>query len=597
MVSQPHIVFLTETWLSNKILSSLIIGALPYTILRFDRSSRGGGVAIIIRDYLSYSTVTLPSSEHEITCIDLFHQSAYIRLCVVYRPPTYSHSKSESLITCLSDIHASSPHPIVIIGDFNSDSLCTHPTPIDRLFLDFQISVDLSHCHMFPTRGNRCIDWIIGNDPSLIPTISIVPPFPSCDHSGLSFSLSSPQSPSLPSQIRDFTRVDYSAFSNYLLSIDWFSLFCDCPDIDSIYSAFSSAIHSAIDLFVPYRTPRPPSLSYPPHIRRLIKHRDALFSKVHLLSVRILLTNGPGIPPVKNSRVSTICIATSLTKPKFSIPELVSPQNLPVFDSISKANLLASEFASHFTLDDGCLPSLSSSRVPPSLSLFTFFPHEVYQSLRKLSPTCSTGAQVRSDLKNSSSIKMRAQKATSKMFLLLKALPFNCPSILIRSYKAYVLPLFDFASPFWNPHYSSDIATLEKVQHTFTRQLFYRCFPSPDYPLSLPSYSDRIKTLGLRALTERRVIGDLCMTHMIMNGFTIIPRSFFYVYKPLRDRTSSFGINIELTTSTPRYHSFPVRTSRWYSQLPDSIRTAPNIRIFKRRLENHPIIAHLAKLT
>ncbi|KAF8356982.1 hypothetical protein PRIPAC_91977, partial [Pristionchus pacificus] len=192
-----------------------------------------------------------------------------------------------------------------------------------------------------------------------------------------------------------------------------------------------------------------------------------------------------------------------------------------------------------------------------------------------------TGAQVRSDLKNSSSIKMRAQKATSKMFLLLKALPFNCPSILISSYKAYVLPLLDFASPFWNPHYSSDIATLEKVQHTFTRQLFYRCFPSPDYPLSLPSYSDRIKTLGLRALTERRVIGGLCMTHMIMNGFTIIPRSLFYVYKPLRDRTSSFGINIELTTSTPRYHSFPVRTSRWYSQLPDSIRTASNIRMFK----------------
>uniref|UniRef100_A0A8R1UUG1 Uncharacterized protein n=1 Tax=Pristionchus pacificus TaxID=54126 RepID=A0A8R1UUG1_PRIPA len=82
----------------------LIPDHLPYTILLIDRSSRGGGVAIIIRDYLSYSTVTLPSSEHEITCIDLFHQSAYFRLCVVYRPPTYSLSKSESLITCLSDM-------------------------------------------------------------------------------------------------------------------------------------------------------------------------------------------------------------------------------------------------------------------------------------------------------------------------------------------------------------------------------------------------------------------------------------------------------------------------------------------------------------
>ncbi|KAF8375197.1 hypothetical protein PRIPAC_81626 [Pristionchus pacificus] len=257
---------------------------------------------------------------------------------------------------------------------------------------------------MFPTRGNRCIDWIIGNDTSLIPTISIVPPFPSCDHSGLSFSLSSPKSPSLPSQIRDFTRVDYSAFSNYLLSIDCFSLFCDCPDIDSIYSAFSSAIHSAIDLFVPYRTPRPPSLSYPPHIRRLIKHRDALFSKVHLSSVRILFDQCSKkllfeidkwtrySTRKKLSRVNDLYRhISSLTKPKLSIPELVSPQNLLVFDSISKSNLLASEFASHFTLDDGCLPSLSSSRAPPPLSLFTFFPHDVYKSLRKLSPTGSTG--------------------------------------------------------------------------------------------------------------------------------------------------------------------------------------------------------------
>uniref|UniRef100_A0A8R1YUA7 G protein-coupled receptor n=1 Tax=Pristionchus pacificus TaxID=54126 RepID=A0A8R1YUA7_PRIPA len=141
-------------------------------------------------------------------------------------------------------------------------------------------------------------------------------------------------------------------------------------------------------------------------------------------------------------------------------------------------------------------------------------------------------------------LKSVPKKPPLKLFILLKALPFNCPPILIL----YVLPLLDFASRFWNPHYSIDIATVEKVQHIFTRQVFYRCFPSPDYRLSLPSYPDRLKILGLRALTEWRVIGDLCMTHLIMSGNTIIPRSLFYVYKPQRDRSSSFGINKELTT-------------------------------------------------
>ncbi|GMR58564.1 hypothetical protein PMAYCL1PPCAC_28759, partial [Pristionchus mayeri] len=680
MATQPDIVFLTETWLSSKTPSSLIIGSLPYTIIRSDRSSRGGGTCIILRDYLSFSTVSLPSTEHEITCIDLFHSSAYIRLCLVYRPPSYSISKTDSLINCLSDIHASSPHPIIISGDFNSDSLCTIPTPADRTFRDFIISANLSHLHMFPTRGVRCIDWVLGNDPTVVSAISAIPPFPSCDHSGISFSLSSPQSPPQPPLIRDFSRVDYPALSNHLLSIDWLSLFRDCPDIDSVYNHFSSTIHSAIDLFVPYRTPRPPSLSYPSHVTRLIKHRDQLFAKIH-------------IPKLARSKDLYRHIY-SLTKPKLSIPELVSSDNEPVYDSSSKSNLLASEFASHFTLDDGLLPPLSSLPISPSLSLFTLFPHAVYKALRSVlgpilfsiyladlsrllskfhnvsvqcyaddvklyisynkstksaitsefqsaldclfewtqlnqlslsASKCShlrigskqsapryninsiqlplennvrdLGVQVRSDLKNSCSIRNRAQKATSKLFLLLKALPFNCPTILLRSYKAYVLPLLDFASPFWNPHYLSDIETLEKVQHIFTRQVFYRCFPSPSYPLSLPSYPDRLKLLGLRPLTERRVIGDICMTHMIMTGSTIIPRSSFYVYKPQRDqrdRTSTFGINIELTTSTSRFHSFPVRTSRWYSQLPEEIRTAPNIRVFKRRLLNHPLIAILS---
>ncbi|GMS89120.1 hypothetical protein PENTCL1PPCAC_11295, partial [Pristionchus entomophagus] len=85
--------------------------------------------------------------------------------------------------------------------------------------------------------------------------------------------------------------------------------------------------------------------------------------------------------------------------------------NVPVYDSISKANILASEFATHFTLDNGCLPPLSSSPIPPSFSLHHF-----------------------------SSFKARAQNASSKLFLLLKALPFNCQSILIRSYKAYIIP-------------------------------------------------------------------------------------------------------------------------------------------------------------
>ncbi|GMS97423.1 hypothetical protein PENTCL1PPCAC_19598 [Pristionchus entomophagus] len=165
----------------------------------------------------------------------------------------------------------------------------------------------------------------------------------------------------------------------------------------TVYSQFSSTIHSAIDLFVPFRTPRPPSLSYPPHIVRLIRHRDLLFAKIHIPSIKPLFHECIAkwtrySTRKKLSRINDLYRhVASITKPKLSIPELVSPLNVPVYDSISKANILVSEFATHFTLDDGCIQPLSSSPIPPSLSLFTIFPHEVHKALRKLSPSCATG--------------------------------------------------------------------------------------------------------------------------------------------------------------------------------------------------------------
>ncbi|GMR53852.1 hypothetical protein PMAYCL1PPCAC_24050, partial [Pristionchus mayeri] len=516
--------------------------------------------------------------------------------------------------------------------DFNSDSLCTIPTPADRLFRDFIISANLSHLHMFPTRGVRCIDWVLGNDPTVVSAISAIPPFPSCDHSGLSFSLSSPQSPPQPPLIRDFSRVDYPALSNHLLSFDWLSLFRDCPDIDTVYNHFSSTIHSAIDLFVPYRTPRPPSLSYPNHVKRLIKHRDQLFAKIHIPAVRTLFDHCSKkllFEIDKWTRYSTrkklarskdlYRHISSLTKPKLSIPELVSSDNEPVYDSSAKSNLLASEFASHFT--------------SPSLSLFTLFPHAVYKALRKLSPSCSTGydgiSQIifskcahalstpLADIYNLSLISGTVPSAWKHSLITPIPKPGK-DSKLPSSYRpiSIISPAAKTMERLIKDHLNSHLSRfniLPSNQHGFrsganvvtnlltchndwtnshSKKLitdvvyidFTRAFDVVPYP----------KLIARLSHYERRVIGDLCMTHMIMTGSNIVPRSSFYVYKPQRDRTSSFGINIEMTTSTARFHSFPVRTSRWYSQLPDVIRTAPNIRVFKRRLESHPIVVDLS---
>src|SRR5699024_4300112 len=83
----------------------------------------------------------------------------------------------------------------------------------------------------------------------------------------------------------------------------------------------------------------------------------------------------------------------SLTRPKSAPPKsLTSPTGDIVYETRAKADLLVSTFASYFTIDDGTLPTLSTSPLPLSLSKITFLPPAVLKALRKLRPSGSCAA-------------------------------------------------------------------------------------------------------------------------------------------------------------------------------------------------------------
>ena len=88
------IIAITETWLSENVLDQEIIPT-GYTIYRKDRSSRGGGVMLAVKNSIPSHTLDTPT-ELETLCVQIGSDDS-VTLCLVYIPPSSSELYIQSL--------------------------------------------------------------------------------------------------------------------------------------------------------------------------------------------------------------------------------------------------------------------------------------------------------------------------------------------------------------------------------------------------------------------------------------------------------------------------------------------------------------------
>lgn len=82
------VVGVSQTWLSRDVLSGNIF-ITGYNIVRCDRPTRGGGVALYIRDTIKYKCLhTSRSIEQLWICVDV-HNKKYT-IGVIYRSPSFN---------------------------------------------------------------------------------------------------------------------------------------------------------------------------------------------------------------------------------------------------------------------------------------------------------------------------------------------------------------------------------------------------------------------------------------------------------------------------------------------------------------------------
>lgn len=110
----PHVVVITETWLHGEISDTDLIPP-AYKIIRRDRTSRGGGVAIVVKS--SVQVILLSQSEDtESLSVKLNIYGHVFVLCAIYRPPDAS---SDYLLKVRDHISQFNKNKLLVVGDFN----------------------------------------------------------------------------------------------------------------------------------------------------------------------------------------------------------------------------------------------------------------------------------------------------------------------------------------------------------------------------------------------------------------------------------------------------------------------------------------------
>ena len=154
------------------------------------------------------------------------------------------------------------------------------------------------------------------------------------------------------------------------------------------------------------------------------------------------------------------------------------------------------------------------------------------------------------------------------------------PELMMNIYQTYILPHVDYAISVWYPHFKKDIELLESVQRRFTRLIA---------GMKGLTYEERLATLGLPTLEERRIKIDLIQAYKILNNIDKTEGKMFTKVseRTLRTTRSTVKENFapERTSLDQRRFFFSNRVASAWNSLPKTVQMAKNLPTFKHMLK------------
>ena len=180
------------------------------------------------------------------------------------------------------------------------------------------------------------------------------------------------------------------------------------------------------------------------------------------------------------------------------------------------------------------------------------------------------------DLKFTSHVNQIVMKANRVLGIIKRTFASRDANTIRLLYVTLVHPILDYASTVWNPHLMKNIRKLEAVQRRATKLIpfFYNL-----------TYSERLQELNLPSLLYRRTRMDLIMTYKILNNLVSVDKDYFFTVNTNPTRSNGLKLYKNRFNTAIRGHSFSQRIVNDWNTLPHEIVSAPNVLIFKTKLD------------
>ena len=188
------------------------------------------------------------------------------------------------------------------------------------------------------------------------------------------------------------------------------------------------------------------------------------------------------------------------------------------------------------------------------------------------------GVNLSNDLKVRHHIDICVAKANSALGMIKRTFTYIDRDIFLLTYKTFVRPILEYCQEIWSPYLTKDVDKIERVQRRATKLV-------PQ--LKEMSYEDRLKSLDLFKLSERRTRGDMISMYKIMNHlYNIDPTDFF---QPKTSKTRGHCLALYPTTSNTdsRRTFFTQRVIVPWNAIPESVILSNSVSQFKRNYDNY----------
>ncbi|XP_075157728.1 uncharacterized protein LOC142230995 [Haematobia irritans] len=277
--SDIDIVCVSETWFRSSTPDSLV-GLKGYKVFRADRSSRGGGTAIYVRDYLRCNLCMKSGDGQpiEYVFVEIISSLSRILIGCVYRPNnsidmTFFFDMLDSILIPYNDV--------VISGDFNSN-----------IIVDSNITAPMLTLGLVPTNSSNPTHYTDTNS-SLIDIFFVSEPTKVLLYDQISASCFSKHDLIFMSYrfqvrrkqttytFRDFRNINYVHLEALASCVNW-DLMNGMVSVDDQLFFLQDNVKCLQDTLLPLKTKRVSSNSKPwfnDEARIAIRERDLAFSR------------------------------------------------------------------------------------------------------------------------------------------------------------------------------------------------------------------------------------------------------------------------------------------------------------------------------